>query len=70
MVLAVALLASALFYRSRPQVIPSADETAVFEAMRAETRWRAVSKRTGTQSIAWSRRGEIQSACSELWSLA
>jgi len=30
MVLAVALLASALFYRSRPQVIPSADETAVF----------------------------------------
>ena len=36
MVLALALLASALYYRSRPPVIPSADETAVFEVMLAE----------------------------------
>ena len=36
MVLALALLASASYYGSRPTVIPSAGETAVFEVMRAE----------------------------------
>src|SRR5205807_9175357 len=35
-VLALLLLASALYYRSRPPAISSADETAVFEVMRAE----------------------------------